>query len=121
MESCSVPVKIRLFLLQINCSSDASLVADPSQLIKHCGEKRKPLILSYSNCDSLTLNFVSDPFQRNGRFLFRYAITSAGKWSTSWRKVKVSVIHRSTYPIIVFKIHASKPTVHPSIHPSIHP
>lgn len=67
---------------------------------KYCGgERTTPLVLSYSNCDSLTLNFVTDAYVTSGGFKIWYTISSSGKCPL-FRTMRFGVkfqIHALTY------------------------
>jgi len=61
---------------------------------KLCGTKATPHIIGFSNCDSLTLNFVTDSSLNFGGFQLRYTITPAGKWSViRWQPSEDSFVY----------------------------
>lgn len=67
---------------QVSCLlENGSASANPTHNRKFCEKGNHPLILKYSNCDSLTLVFVTNSSDKTLGFQFRYEITSPGKWS----------------------------------------
>ena len=84
---------VSVLFSQVSCLLDSgSVLANPNQNSKYCGEKLKPMLLNYSNCDSLTVNFFSNSSVSKGGFQLRYTITSPGKWPDSLLKTRKLVV-----------------------------
>ena len=86
---------VSVLLAQISCISDGvEKEQHRTARRKYCGERTTPLILTYSNCDSLTISFVTDSSHTSGGFQLKYTVK--GKWSGPilrfWKKGLSSVL-----------------------------